>query len=238
MPRIRHQHCSALATRNCTSFLQFRNSLAEFRDHVSPPGCDRCRDVDVEHLDKAPPPQSRQSAPDINDLLPETFCNRQNWILKDSLPVIAVLKNWFKKLLNLEQTGRMFEGKTNAFIAEFPSFFEKRLIYSAKFYNPKLFQKYRHEKNALLVLIRLIPQPASVVLSRSKKTASEGQIKSKKVPKLYVKKTQMKTYQRGRINVKREYSNNKQAAPHACISFDYVSLGTYQPLHNIFCIII
>ncbi|KAJ8676117.1 hypothetical protein QAD02_011903 [Eretmocerus hayati] len=157
---------------------------------------------------------------DINDLLSETFYNRQNWILKDSPSVTAVLKKYprlkgFDGYMLDQEFGRMFEGKNNAFITEFPSSFEKRLIYSAKFYNPKLFEKYRPEKNeslkALLILIGLVPQPASVVLSRSKKTASEGQIKSKKVPKLRVKKTEMKTYPRKRINMRRENSNNKQA---------------------------
>ncbi|KAJ8671090.1 hypothetical protein QAD02_002349 [Eretmocerus hayati] len=83
-----------------------------------------------------------------------------------------------------QEFGRMFKDSTNAFISEFPSFFEKRLIYRAKFYNPKLFEKYRSEKNdslkALLILIELVPQPASVVLSRSKKPASAGQTRSKK----------------------------------------------------------
>ncbi|KAJ8668654.1 hypothetical protein QAD02_010317 [Eretmocerus hayati] len=134
--------------------------------------------------------ESEGNRQEINQLLDDTFYTRRNWVLEHGPTVTAVLKKYprikaFDGSMIDNEFRRMFGDKTDAFITQFPSFYEKRIMYYAKFDKSKLLKKYLSEKDeslkALLILIGLVPQPASVVLSKNKKTdGTAGKTKSKK----------------------------------------------------------
>ncbi|KAJ8679997.1 hypothetical protein QAD02_015784 [Eretmocerus hayati] len=121
----------------------------------------------------------------INKIMAETYHTRRLWIIKKSPSVTAVqekyihIKSAYGEMADKE-FHRICKGKGDGFIAQFTSFYEKRLIIYAEFAKPSLLIKYEDVTNgslkALMVLLELLP-----FICKSKKSKTREQNNNGKV---------------------------------------------------------
>ncbi|KAJ8677410.1 hypothetical protein QAD02_024001, partial [Eretmocerus hayati] len=120
----------------------------------------------------------------IKELMAETYYDRRNWILGVESPSVTDVLATYIHLKSFEGDSidddfeRLARGKGDSLIGKFPSFYEQRLIYYARFAKHSLLEKYKDEKDcslkALLILIELLRVPNAVVNYKTKQNRSKN----------------------------------------------------------------
>ncbi|KAJ8666992.1 hypothetical protein QAD02_008654 [Eretmocerus hayati] len=139
--------------------------------------------IEIISIMKRKDPTNPDHIDTIKKLMMKSFYNRRNWILEAGPSVTEVLESYihlksFHGDMVDKEFSIMHKNKGDSFIAEFPSFYEERLIRYANFENPRLLEQYADEKNrtlkALFVLSGLLPVRNLATLCKSRKYNRDG----------------------------------------------------------------